>query len=31
MKRIDGPNFEIYGGDREYGYIELWYPVKPIE
>ncbi len=30
-ERIDGPNFEIYGGDREYGYIELWYPVKPIE
>lgn len=30
-ERIDGPNFEIYGGDKEYGYIELWYPVKPIE
>lgn len=30
-ERIDGPNFEIYGGDREYGYIELWYPVKPID
>lgn len=30
-ERIDGPNFEIYGGDREYGYIELWYPVKSIE
>lgn len=30
-ERIDGPNFEIYGGDREYGYIELWFPVRPIE
>ena len=30
-ERIDGPNFEIYGGDKEYGYIELWYPIKPIE
>lgn len=27
-ERIDGPNFEIYRGDKEYGYIELWYPVK---
>lgn len=29
-ERIDGPNFEIYGGDKEYGWIELWFPVKPI-
>lgn len=27
-ERVDGPNFEIYGGDREYGYIELWFPVR---
>ena len=26
-ERVDGPNFEIYGGTKEYGYIELWYPV----
>lgn len=25
--RADGPNFEIYGGTPETGYIELWYPV----
>lgn len=25
--RIEGANFEIYGGTGEYGYIELWYPV----
>lgn len=30
-ERVDGANFEIYGGDREYGYIELWFPVKPLE
>ena len=30
-ERVDGPNFEIYGGDREYGYIELWFPIKPIK
>lgn len=29
-ERADGPDFEIYGGDKDYGYIELWYPVKPI-
>ena len=29
-ERVDGANFEIYGGDREYGYIELWYPVRKI-
>lgn len=29
-KRADGPNFEIYGGDTEKGYIELWYPVEPV-
>lgn len=29
-ERVDGANFEIYGGDREYGYIELWFPVKPL-
>ncbi len=25
--RVDGPNFEIYGGTNDMGYIELWYPV----
>lgn len=25
--RADGPNFEIYGGNEELGYIELWYPI----
>lgn len=30
-ERVDGPNFEIYGGDREYGYIELWFPVRKTE
>lgn len=29
-ERIDGPNFEIYGGDKDYGWIELWFPVKQI-
>ncbi len=27
-ERVPGADFEIYGGDAEYGYIELWYPVK---
>ncbi|MDT8719286.1 AraC family transcriptional regulator [Clostridium sp. 19966] len=26
-EKIDGAEFEIYGGTQEYGYIELWYPV----
>ncbi len=26
-EKIDGAEFEIYGGNSEYGYIELWYPV----
>jgi len=26
-EKIEGAEFEIYGGTREYGYIELWYPV----
>jgi AraC family transcriptional regulator len=26
-ERADGPNFEIYGGTAQTGYIELWYPV----
>ena len=30
-ERVDGPNFEIYGGDRKYGYIELWFPVRKAE
>ncbi len=30
-ERADGPNFEIYGGDKDYGYIELWFPVKTIK
>lgn len=29
-ERVASANFEIYGGDREYGYIELWFPVKQI-
>lgn len=29
-ERVSGANFEIYGGDKEYGYIELWFPVKQI-
>lgn len=28
--RLNAPNFEIYGGDKEYGYIELWFPVEKI-
>jgi AraC family transcriptional regulator len=26
-ERADSANFEIYGGNEEYGYIELWYPI----
>lgn len=26
-EKIDGAEFEIYGGNSEYCYIELWYPV----
>jgi len=26
-ERAEGANFEIYGGDEENGYIELWFPV----
>lgn len=26
-EKVDGPEFEIYGGTDEFGYIELWYPV----
>ncbi len=26
-ERAEGPNFEIYGGTGEFGYIELWYPI----
>ncbi len=26
-ERADGANFEIYGGNEEFGYIELWYPI----
>lgn len=26
-EKVDGAEFEIYGGTQEYGYIELWYPV----
>ena len=29
-ERVAGANFEIYGGDENYGYIELWFPVKQI-
>ena len=28
VQHVPGVNFEIYGGDRDYGYIELWYPVR---
>lgn len=27
-QKVDGPEFEIYGGYSEFGYIELWYPVQ---
>lgn len=27
-EQVEGADFEIYGGDSEFGYIELWYPVK---
>ncbi|HAR86354.1 MAG TPA: AraC family transcriptional regulator [Clostridium sp.] len=26
-EKIDGAEFEIYGGTKVYGYIEIWYPV----
>lgn len=26
-ERAEAANFEIYGGDDEYGYLELWFPV----
>lgn len=26
----EGADFEIYGGTEEYGYIELWFPVRPV-
>jgi AraC family transcriptional regulator len=26
-ERADGPSFELYGGDSEWGYIELWFPI----
>lgn len=26
-ERVDGANFEVYGGTEEYGCIELWFPV----
>ena len=26
-ERADGPNFEIYAGDTEYGHLELWFPI----
>ena len=26
-ERADGPSFEMYGGDSESGYIELWFPI----
>lgn len=29
-EKVDGADFEIYGGDKEYGYIELWFPVRKI-
>lgn len=27
-QKMDGPEFEIYGGDTTSGYLELWYPIK---
>lgn len=27
-ERAEGANFEIYGGTAEYGYIELWFPIR---
>jgi AraC family transcriptional regulator len=27
FERADGPSFEMYGGDNDEGYIELWFPV----
>ena len=30
FEKVAGANFEIYGGDSEHGYIELWFPVKHI-
>lgn len=27
-ERVDAANFEIYGGDEELGYLELWFPVN---
>ena len=27
-ERADAANFEIYGGDEELGYLELWFPVN---
>ena len=29
FEHADGADFEIYGGTEEYGYIELWYPIRP--
>ena len=26
-EKAEGPEFEIYGGTTEYGYLELWFPV----
>ena len=30
-ERLPGANFEIYGGTLDYGYIELWFPVRQKE
>ena len=27
-EQVNGMNFEIYGGDSDMGYVELWYAVK---
>ncbi len=27
-ERVDDMNFEVYGGDTDMGYIELWYAVR---
>lgn len=29
-EKVEGPEFEIYGGTPEEGYIELWYPIVKI-
>lgn len=30
-EKVDAAQFEIYGGDEKYGYIELWYPIRKVK